>query len=80
MAYVKDSLLNDLYETVLKLLSSKKDYDDFIYKSPFSLIAPDSEIIYSDDNPFPRKMTVEELMESHVQEVCLLYTSDAADE
>lgn len=45
MAYVKDNLLNDLYETVLKLLSSKKDYDDFIYKSPFSLIAPDSEII-----------------------------------
>lgn len=62
MAYVKDNLLNDLYETVLKLLSSKKDYDDFIYKSPFSLIAPDSEIIYSDDNPFPRKMTVEDLM------------------
>lgn len=54
MAYVKDNLLNDLYETVLKLLSSKKDYDDFIYKSPFSFIAPDSEIIYSDDNPFPR--------------------------
>lgn len=24
MAYVKDNLLNDLYETVLKLLSSKK--------------------------------------------------------
>lgn len=69
MAYVKDNLLNDLYETVLKLLSSKKDYDDFIYKSPFSFIAPDSEIIYSDDNPFPRKMTVEDLMESHVQEV-----------
>lgn len=64
MAYVKDNLLNDLYETVLKLLSSKKDYDDFIYKSPFSLIAPDSEIIYSDNDPFPRKMTVEDLMES----------------
>lgn len=64
MAYVKDNLLNDLYETVLKLLSSKKDYDDFIYKSPFSLIAPDSEIIYSDNDPIPRKMTVEDLMES----------------
>lgn len=64
MAYVKDNLLNDLYETVLKLLSSKKDYDDFIYKSPFSLIAPDSEIIYSDNDPIPRKMTVADLMES----------------
>lgn len=64
MAYVKDNLLNDLYETVLKLLSSKKDYDDFIYKSPFSFIAPDSEIIYSDNDPIPRKMTVADLMES----------------
>lgn len=62
MAYVSDKLLDDLHEIVLKILSSKKYYEDFMFRSPFSLISPNDDIIYSETEPFPRTQNLDNLI------------------
>lgn len=64
MAYVSDRLLDEFYEVFLKLLQSKKYFDDYSYRSPFSLVVPDDDFIYSETEPIPRKSYLETLVQS----------------